>query len=224
MFSSKSFSVQKSANFKPKLIYSINKSLDISFKELNFKIKSSHSQHKNTLTDICYHNNKIWTVGLDYKLNSWNPNNLSLDESRTAHNRGIVGVIKYKNLLITAAKSGKIKLWKEKFANQIQAHKNSLRCISENSDYFITANESIKLWTENTNFSEFFPNTCVLSLTGLCPDTFLTGCKDKIILWDKRLSRSVSEFIGNGPFLQGIKWDDFTFWSASDCCLNVIFT
>jgi hypothetical protein len=47
---------------------------------------------------------------LDYKLNSWNPNNLSLDESRTAHNRGIVGVIKYKNLLITAAKSGKIKL------------------------------------------------------------------------------------------------------------------
>jgi hypothetical protein len=202
---------------------SISRSLDLTKRNDSLKIIASRLKHSNTLTDICFYREKIWTCGLDYKVNCWNTENLSLKSSEMRHNKGIIGLVTYKDLMLTAARDGRVKYWSDYHSTySIKAHKGGIKSIESTADYFITGSESIKLWSDASLMHEY-SHPYNYSLTSLNLDSFVCGGVDKLNLFDKRARNSVSEFICTGVYFKCIKWDDFTFWTGSDVGLIVLF-
>ena len=219
-------SVNKSTTLKPKIVLSTHTSLSTSKRVNGLKMLNSFVFHKNTLTDMCFHLGKIWTVGLDYRLCSWNPikpYSFFNGSSKVIHKRGIIGVTGYKDALITASKDGIVKLSNENQKNfTIKAHKTCLSSLASNSEYFITANDKIKIWNDSNLICKYKSDK-IKSLEMLNKDIFLSGGIDNLKLWDVRIKTSVSEFFSIGTFLKCIKWDEYSFWSGSEHQLQVIY-
>lgn len=207
--------------FKPKLISSINKCTTWRKKDLKIKLTKSTLKHRNTLTDICYCEGKLWTVSLDYTLKSWDPQSLEELSSIRAHKRGITSVSSYKGYVLTGCKDGSIKYWKDQAAFTIQAH-NSLSCLSTLSDSILSGGENIKVW-EGLQLVHEYTDYVAFSLLPLFSHTFISGGKNKLSLFDTRTDSEVSDFLSVGPFVSCSKWDDFSFWSLSDIGLIVFF-
>jgi WD domain, G-beta repeat len=201
---------------------SINKILD-AYQNSSIEESNVYDGHYNTLTSITYLNKKIWTVGLDYKLKSWDSRDMSQLSSITAHSRGVVAVDCYNSQLVTCAKDGKLKIWNNNCAHQVQAHPGVVKALEVHSNYIITANNSIKLW-QGFKVVQEYPEGGIVSLCSFNKSGFLSGTKTAVYLWDVRAKYAVSKFVGPGPFLKCMAWDECSFWTGSDTQATVIYT
>lgn len=197
------------------------RSVESSYGFSQLYIADSYSLHRSTLTDICLKNDKIWTVGLDYQITCNLASNFSQLYTHTGHSRGILHTVSYKDILVTSGRDGKIKYWNNQNCTfQSLSHKGGVTAISSNTNFLLTANNSIKLWTDTSLIHEYQENS-IKTLLWINSNTFVTGTKKNLKLWDCRAQNPISLFPTTGHYYSSTLWDENSFFVGMDRGIQV---
>lgn len=185
----------------------------------SLSISESYHEHSNTLTDICYSNENLYSVGLDYKLNTWDCFTMKTIKKSVVHSRGVVAVTSHLDHIVTAAKDGKVKYWgKENFSWMAQT--GGVKALEAIAGSLITSGDTVNIWKDKRLDREYSENK-VLSIASTSNFVFVTGGAKCLKIWDTRENSFSSLISENGPFFKCLAWDDVSCWTGSEVDIKV---
>lgn len=200
------------------------------------KKEYSYIGHNNSINEIAVVDNKIWSVGRDYKLVSWVLPQIdyslskeglrSCVSSKIGHSRSITSMVSMSSEnLLTGSLDKKAKLWRlsEKAILICEyLHEAPVKSLSAMQGLFIsgTSDSKLQVFDVSTGRCLIGYNEHLRPVKAIDThraNTFLTGGEDcSVKLWDTRTTHSISTFSNHFDEVSTIKViDQYCFLSGS---------